>query len=431
MINIAMESSLKECEKKFRLLVENLYTGVFLTEKNRFIYVNPSMQQITGYGEAELLQMNFWEIVHPDQRNEVRNRGLRRQQGFAEPTDYIMHIRRKDGENRWCEMVAVWGEWAGNLTLIGLLHDVTSRVKAEELLAIREKQYRLLAENVWDVIWTIDLEGRFTYVSPSISRLQGYTPEEVLYQNMLDIVAPDFHQTVVKHFQQLLSGGQINSQERMLEFQLVHRNGTLLWIEASANLLRDDNGEVMGLLGVSREITERKRLQEELLRLATTDELTGAVNRAQFMKIGNQEVERSSRYNRSLSLLFVDLDYFKQVNDTYGHKVGDQTLIWFAGFIRGMLRDFDVLGRLGGDEFAVLLPETNANNALQIAERLRKALAGAHLAINESESISVTASIGIAAREKYDVLLEELLKKADAALYKAKKLGRNCVQIEN
>ncbi len=427
---VAMEAALKESEEKFRLLVENLYTGVYLIKKNRFVYVNPSTQKITGYDEAELLHMNFWEIVHPVQRDEVRVRGIRRQEGYEEPAAYIMHIRRKDGENRWCEMVVVRRELAGSVTLIGLLHDVTDRVKAEEMLAIKEKQYRLLAENAWDVIWTIDKEWRFTYVSPSIMRLQGYAPEEILYRNMFDIVVPDFRPAVAKHFRQLLSNGEIGNQERICEFQILHKSGIPIWVEVSTNLLHDDD-TVNGLLCVSRDVTERKRMQDELLRLATTDELTGVVNRAQFMKLGNQEMERSLRYGRMFSLLFVDLDYFKRINDTYGHKVGDQTLIWFANSMRAMLRDFDVLGRLGGDEFAILLPETNARDAFQIGERLRKALTADSLPVGDNENIAITVSIGVAAREENDLLFDELLKKADAALYKAKRLGRNCVQIEN
>lgn len=427
---VAIEIALSEGEEKFRLLVENLRTGVFMVQKDQFVYVNPSTQRITGFDEAELLKMNFWEIVHPDQREEVRQRGIRRQQGFSEPTSYIMHIQRKNGDDKWCEVVVARPIWAGIVTLIGLLHDVTDRLRAEERLAISEKKYRLLAENVGDVIWTIDLKGNFTYISPSIQRTYGFAPEELLNRKMLDLVADEFRPVVEEHFRELLAGEQQESHSRMPEFQMLHRNGSRLWVEVRINQLKDDDAQVSGLLGIARDITDRKRLQEDLVRLATIDDLTGSVNRSRFMELGNQEIERANRYNRPFSLMFVDLDYFKQINDTFGHKAGDLTLIWFADLVRKEIRNTDILGRLGGDEFAVLLPETELDQASLVAERIRATLESQKLPVGETDQVSLTVSIGVASREKTSLTLEDLLKKADAALYHAKRLGRNRVQID-
>lgn len=426
---VAIENALGEGEEKFRLLVENLRTGVFMVQKDKFVYANPSTQRITGYSEEELIRMNFWEIVHPDQREEVQQRGMRRQQGLPEPTAYAMHIQRKKGDEKWCEVVVARQKWTGIVTVIGLLHDVTDRLQAEERLAISERKYRLLAENVGDVIWTIDQEGKFTYVSPSIQKTYGYLPEELLNQKMLDLVVAESRPMVEEHLRELRAGAQQEALSRMLEFQMVHRSGGTIWVEVKINQLKGDGAQVSGLLGISRDISERKSLQEDLVRLATIDGLTEAVNRSRFMEMGNQEMERASRYNRPFSLMFVDLDYFKQINDTFGHKAGDLTLTWFAGLVRKELRKCDVLGRLGGDEFAVLLPETELEAAAQVAERIREALENNKLPVGEGQQVSLTVSIGVASRGAAATVLEDVLKKADAALYEAKRLGRNRVQI--
>lgn len=427
---VALEATLAEGEEKFRLLVENLRTGVFMVQRDKFIYVNPSTQRITGFDEAELLTMNFWEIVHPAQRDEVRERGIRRQQGFSELPSYIMHIRRKDGGSKWCEVVVARQKWGGSVTLIGLLHDMTDRLLAEERLAISEKKYRLLAENVGDVIWTVDHTGHITYISPSVQRVHGYAPEELLNRKILDLVAPEFRPLVEKRFNALLAGNEQDAKSKMSEFLMLHRNGGRLWVEARINQLKDGDMEAGGLLGIARDITERKRLQEDLVRLATIDELTGAVNRFRFMEMGKQEMERANRYNRPISLMFVDIDHFKQINDTFGHKAGDQTLTWFAGLVRKELRNSDVLGRLGGDEFAVLLPETGLSEAVQVAERIRATLEEQKLPVGENERVALTISAGVASRDKAADSLDDLLKKADAALYRAKRLGRNFVQTD-
>jgi len=427
---VAVETALQESEEKFRLLVENIHTGVFIFDKQRFIYVNPPMYIITGYSEAELLAMNFWDIIHAGQRDLVRDRGLRRLEGIDEPSSYLMRVNRKDGETRWCEVTAMRQQWAGKAMVIGLLYDVTDRSKAEEMLAASEMRYRMLAENVGDVIWTINFERQFTYVSPSVTQQLGYAPQELLYCNILDIVHPEFHAVALENFKRMAADKPSSERGGVFELQLVRRDGSRLWAEISANLLRDDGGRLIGLLGVSRDIATRKQLQEELVRLATIDGMTGAINRNYFMELAGQEMERSLRHRHQLSLLFVDIDHFKEINDTYGHRAGDEMLNWFAGLVRETVRDYDILGRMGGDEFAVLLPETATDAALQIAERLRQTVENSRLAIDAGQAIAVTVSIGITSREDSDKTFEELLKKADVALYRAKNLQRNCVQVE-
>jgi len=175
------------------------------------------------------------------------------------------------------------------------------------------------------------------------------------------------------------------------------------------------------------DITERKRMEEELRRLATTDPLTGVNNRRRYSEISERELTRCKRYQHPLCVLMLDADHFKAVNDTYGHEAGDRVLKSLADACVKELRDVDVLGRFGGEEFTVTLPETTLATALEAAERLRVALAQTRVALDDGQEISFTVSIGASALKEQDETLADILNRADAALYTAKEEGRNRV----
>ncbi|MBI3444135.1 MAG: diguanylate cyclase [Magnetospirillum sp.] len=183
-----------------------------------------------------------------------------------------------------------------------------------------------------------------------------------------------------------------------------------------------------GTIGIITDITDLKRMEAQLRHLATTDELTGCLNRRAFFSSAEQEVERANRYTNFLSVLMIDIDHFKLVNDQYGHAVGDQALRAASAAIRANLREIDTMGRLGGEEFAILLPETPLAGAILVAERLRQAVAA--LAIETGTGpmpLTLTTSLGVAERGNDEISLDQILARADAALYRAKAAGRNQV----
>ncbi|MBK5968854.1 MULTISPECIES: GGDEF domain-containing protein [Thiorhodovibrio] len=173
------------------------------------------------------------------------------------------------------------------------------------------------------------------------------------------------------------------------------------------------------------EIQHRKVLEAELRRMATTDELTGISNRRHILELGEHEVRRHRRTQQPLTLMLCDLDYFKQVNDCYGHGIGDDVLCHFADLFRSELREGDVAGRLGGEEFLGILPETTLDDGLQVAERLRERLAQAQIQ-SQRGPIQLTLSIGVASLAK-DEPLNRAIARADRSLYRAKDAGRNQV----
>ena len=178
---------------------------------------------------------------------------------------------------------------------------------------------------------------------------------------------------------------------------------------------------------VMEDISERKSLQEKLQTLATTDELTGLTNRRHFFEIAKRELARAARYNKPASVLMLDIDYFKQVNDQSGHAAGDILLQKFAQHCLSLIRPQDCLSRLGGEEFSILLPETNLEQAWILGERLRQSLEHAHFTIAPDTTTTITCSIGVAQKLETDENFEALLSRADAALYVAKNNGRNLV----
>ena len=175
-------------------------------------------------------------------------------------------------------------------------------------------------------------------------------------------------------------------------------------------------------------VLERLRLHRELARLATTDELTGAMNRRQFYCQGEARLNLLTRYPAPCGLLMMDLDKFKSINDLHSHSVGDEVLVAFANTIQSRLRSSDFFGRIGGEEFAVLLPQTDAAGSLEVAERLRLAVAGIRLPLATGQVISVTTSIGSTQLWPSDAALDAALSRADKALYAAKSHGRNQTQ---
>ncbi|MEN6435859.1 MAG: diguanylate cyclase [Anaerolineaceae bacterium] len=208
-----------------------------------------------------------------------------------------------------------------------------------------------------------------------------------------------------------------------------YRNGTLKYYEVRTVELTHKQNHVVGLLLTMHDITERKVLLEKVRKLATLDPLTGLFNRRHFFSMATKEVARTLEENLPCSLVLLDMDYFKQVNDTYGHLVGDMVIQKVTNTIRNSLRTLDILGRFGGDEFVLLLPETDLEQATQATERLRK-LAESTMIRTDQGEIHVTLSMGVATCTGLQPCsLDQLLEQADKALYRSKAAGRNKVHV--
>jgi len=291
-----------------------------------------------------------------------------------------------------------------------------------------ENKYRSLFENATEGIFIAQLHGRLLCVNPAMAHILGYTtPEGFLQAHQGGEQWPfvDNHDKE-RLFSTLAEYGTV----KRLQTRMFCQDGQMLWVEINAQVHPPDarhiNTRVEGTLS---DITERKRMLEELRHLAITDSLTNLYNRRHFLELCEQELRRASRYRLAIGLLILDADHFKTINDTHGHAVGDEVLRIISRLCRTQLREVDVIGRIGGEEFAILLPQTGFPATHEIAERLRSAIGQTALPLANGGMLRFTVSIGGCVLVDGRLNVSELFKVADRALYVAKNNGRNRVEV--
>ena len=305
-----------------------------------------------------------------------------------------------------------------------LQQEMEDRKKIEKALRQSEQRYRIITENSADVIWSIDFEGRFTFMSPSVVHQLQYTHEEMMAMKIEDILTSESLSITTKTITDELSRGfkpdSTISQSRTLELEQVRKDGTTFWTEVNTRFVIDENEEIVGVMGVTRDITERRKSEQDLIYMAYHDALTGLYNRKAFMEFLDKEVKYAQRYRSGLGLLFFDLNKFKHVNDTFGHEIGDRLLTSVAERLSNVVRETDLVARLGGDEFTIILK--NPDNLCEeiVAKRIAEDLSRPFELDGVMVSF-VSASIGIASYPEDGTSAEDLIKNADTAMYKAKK----------
>jgi len=295
---------------------------------------------------------------------------------------------------------------------------IITRIKATEIaLSESEKLYRGIFEHVDDIIYTVESDGTFSSISPSAERLLGWKPQDWIGRSFQLIVHPED----LPQMQELFIKAQDGESIPIFQVRILTKAGGYLDSEVVANPIH--RGGSFVILGVVRDITERKRQEKEIRLLATTDSLTGIMNRREFTSSLENELARAKRYRTTLSLVMYDLDHFKQVNDTYGHDVGDHVLRTVADLVKNSIRAIDIDARWGGEEFMILMPQSDILAATNAAEKLRAVISAHHF----DKVDFVSASFGVAEFATDDDI-DSLLKRVDDALYKAKGKGRNCVE---
>jgi diguanylate cyclase (GGDEF)-like protein/PAS domain S-box-containing protein len=306
--------------------------------------------------------------------------------------------------------------------LMVVLSDISELMAKQQAIRASERRLRAIFDGVRDcAIYSLDAAGRIDSWNRSGERLLGYQAEETIGRPADFLYEPGAarNETVAERIE-----GARQSVWDGYEGWYQCRDGSTFWGEENLSVLADDDGQVAGFSVVVRDITGRHQTEERLRAQARTDELTGLCNRRHFLELLAGEFERFRRHRTVFSLLMIDADLFKQVNDTHGHHAGDLVLQEIARLCRANLRALDTVGRIGGEEFAVLLPSTGPQGAYAVAERIRQA-AAAMVVRHEQAEIRLTLSLGVAVVRADTRDPEELLHDADQALYAAKAGGRN------
>ena len=309
--------------------------------------------------------------------------------------------------------------------LMMVLTDISRQVAAERRARQTESWLAGIYTSVNDfAFFTLDAEGCIDSWNPSVERLTGFGEMEVVGHMLSRFYARD---EIVLHRSPEHIALTRDEGWHVEEFWCETKTGRRYWGQVLVAVLREDDGDISGYSVVLRDVTERKMHSDNLARLLTTDHLTGVTNRAHFFEIAESEVARAQRHDRALSLVMVDADHFKRINDTAGHQAGDDVLKRIADEAKALLRSSDTVARLGGEEFVLMLPSTTTAEAMVVAERLRVAVERARIdtAVGQRKA---TISLGVASLGDANPTLQDLLAAADRALYDAKQAGRNCVR---
>ena len=270
--------------------------------------------------------------------------------------------------------------------------------------------------------WNNDETWSVNYVSKSVNKLLGYTHDEFKSNQITysGCIYPKDLQQVMDEVTQAVEQKLYYFEHK--PYRILDNKNNIKWILDSTVIVRDKNGDVINFIGYLSDITELKNNELKLIKISRTDQLTKISNRLYLDEILQNQYYRFYRDTQLCSIILIDIDHFKSVNDNYGHIIGDTVLKEFATLLKSSMRDGDVLGRWGGEEFLIILPDTNLNKAITLANQLKEKVFNKEFSIVKHK----TASFGISTFED-DMSVELLLDKADKALYKSKENGRNCV----
>ena len=417
------EAALRESEERYRELFENANDVIFTTDLScRFLSANPAVEKVTGYTCAEIGRMSFTEMLVPEHVERSRQMMERKLAGDEATTCYETEIISKGGERVLLELSTqlICDDDGVPVGVQGIARDGTKRKRAERALRESEERYRELFENANDLIYTHDLAGNFTSLNKTGERITGYTREEAASLNIAQIIVPE-HLALAR---QMMTRKGSADEATVYELDIIAKDGRCVPLEVSTRLIYR-NGRPIGVQGIARDIAERKHTEAKLLHNAYHDALTGLPNRTLFTDHLQMAVERARRCDEFVfAVLFLDLDRFKNVNDSLGHTVGDQLLVALSRRLQHCLRPSDVVARLGGDEFAILLNDigSETRQAVALAERVQQELTqpfnlGGH-------EVFTTASIGIALSTTGYETPEAVLRDADTVMYRAKAQGK-------
>jgi diguanylate cyclase (GGDEF)-like protein/PAS domain S-box-containing protein len=425
-----VRAALEESEKRFMDVAGA--AGEFIWETGpdgSFVFVTGRAEDVLGYSAEELIGRSPFDFVDEESSWDVRKEFLDAAQFGHSFRGLVFKFVNRDGRKVWLEFngVPLFDSEGAVTGFRGASSDITAQKKAVQDLQDREDMLQSISDSVQDALVLMDENGLVHFWNPAAENIFGFSAEEMLGESLEccfyaeDNISPELVSESGNYIEGLLSNyGSFTVNVR-------RKGGEIFPAEVLLSPLRKD--EQWWVVGTFRDVTERREAEDKLRKLATTDSLTGLYNRRFFMESAEEALERCRRYSHKLSLMMVDIDFFKTVNDLHGHDAGDDVLRGLAEVGLKILRNIDVFGRIGGEEFSVLLPDTGLEGAKQVAERLRSGIETTAMK-TRSGALKITVSIGVATYNKNTATLEDLLKAADVGLYAAKEAGRNQVKVQ-
>lgn len=409
-----------EAEKRFRVAFENAPIGMALVAPDGgFLRVNRALSEIVGYPPDELVTKTLQEITHPDDLDTDLGYVRRLLAGTMRTYSIEKRYLHADGHVVCVDLsVALVKDDGAPLYFIVQVQDVTDRRRTEDALRASERRFRQLVDTSTEAFIAMDAEGRITEWNRQAERIFGWSRDEALGRRMADTIIPpsyrEAHNGGLAHYLATGEGPVLNQR---LELEGRHRDGWEFPVEFTIWAI--GSGSDLTFNALLHDISERRRLEEELWELALVDDLTGLHNRRSFMLLAGQALKEAIRAQRPLFALFLDVDHLKVINDTHGHAEGDRALCLIACALQAACRASDIIGRLSGDEFAIVPAEAHALDGLE--DRVRRRVAEAA----EGTSYPLSVSIGVARCEpREECILSEVFERADQAMYAEKAAKR-------
>jgi diguanylate cyclase (GGDEF)-like protein/PAS domain S-box-containing protein len=418
-----VEDELSESRERYLDIFENTSDLIqCLAPDGSFLYTNATWRKTMGYTEQEVRSLNLLDVLHPDSMSCCQDRFVRLKRGEA-LANIEFRFLTKFGETVHlsgdCGSIIKNGE---AISTRGIFRDITETIKAKDALRTSEARYQALYENAPDIYSTISATGEFLSINQIGASLLGYKPSELIRESAAKVIHPEDQQAVFAYIEKQFRNF---TPDPGIEYRKVRKDGTVLWVHQRVTL-----DPLMGeprLLVVCRDITEKRKLEEQLVHQATHDALTNLINRREFeLRLQRMLVSASDSLDHHV-LCYLDLDQFKVINDTCGHNAGDELLRQIASLLEGQLRSRDTLARLGGDEFAVIMEHCRIEKAKELANKMRETIEGFRFCWR-SRKFSVGVSIGVVPIRK-EYTIEDVLSLADSACYAAKEQGRNRIYI--
>lgn len=393
--------------------------GAFEISKDGIcIGANHEFLKMMGYSSSELLGMRVMDLIAEDEREKMKDR---LSQGNVERYELKIILKNKDILDVVVSPRIFYA--GGQIYRLAEFVDNSEQKQAKILLEKSEEKFHSVFEQAAMGIARVSTTGKFLEVNQKLCDIMGYTKKELMRKTFQEITHPDDLEDDVRFVGQMLRNER---QTFSLEKRNINKNGKTIWIGLTVSLIRSADGEPKYFVSIVEDIGYRKQMERELIERATHDSLTGLLNRAELEKALETETIRANRYGRTFSVLMLDIDHFKYVNDDFGHQAGDKVLVELANIMEKDTRKVDSVGRFGGEEFLLILPELNHEQALLLAERIRRHVESAAIRFQDKQ-MAITVSIGVSTYPKHGDNLDDLVKAADDAMYKAKKAGRNRV----
>lgn len=406
--------------KVYGSIFESTGTGMGIIEADGTLSLaNQKLADILQTDVDHIIGTNFLQWIDEADTELVKKRHAARLSGEDITSSYEIRLKTSKETLHWVSVnISFFPETS---TTIVSFVDIDPYKRIEHELKNAIASQNALFDAVPDLMFELNQEGRYLNIWASNPEELASTKELLLGHTVQEMLPSDAAKQVMQALQEAQEDGK--SFGRQLEIETPEG---ILWFELSVSPIKKDSAEQNFIL-LSRNITDRKKLEEQLKELSTSDPLTGLCNRRKLEVKISKEIEATNRNNDALSLLFLDVDHFKQINDTYGHDNGDIVLQSVAQLLKASVRETDNLFRYGGEEFVLLMTGADLSKAEIFAERLRSLIEKTEIELSTGQKINITVSIGVADLNNGVTTVDNLIKVADARMYVAKNSGRNCV----